>query len=138
MRKLPVAKYPNSTAVLFRSLLEMALAHHLDAVNELKVIIEQEREKRAKRGHRLPKDWHPSLRRMMSYLISPKCEIIRNPNIIRVLKKFLSQEDELLSQDSLNFFVHNQFYSPDENSLRRLWNELEGLFQIVLVEPGRG
>lgn len=135
LRTLSVADYPNSTAVLFRSLLEMALSHYLDGVNELRVIIEQEKQKRAKKGQRLPRDWHPTLRQMMNHLVSPKCEVVGNPNIIKVLHKFLSEKDELLSQDSLNFFVHNPFYSPNEDSLRRLWNQLEGLFQIILVEP---
>ena len=73
---------------------------------------------------------------MISHLVSPKCEIIRNPNIIKVLKRFLCEKDELLSKDTLDFFVHNEFYSPTEESLRRLWSQLEGLFQIILVEPG--
>lgn len=136
LRTLSVARYPNSTAVLFRSLLEMALSHYLHAVKELNVIIEQQREKKARKKQKLRKDWHPTLRQMISHLVSPKCEIIRNPNIIRVLNRFLSEKNELLSKDTLDFFVHNEFYSPTEESLRRLWSQLEGLFQIILVEPG--
>ncbi len=135
LRTLQVAKYPNSTAVLFRSLLEMALSHYLDAVNELNVIIEEKKEKRSIKGQKVSKDWHPTLRQMLNHLASPKCKIITNPNIIKVLNKFLSERDELLSHDSLNYFVHNQFYSPNEESLRRFWSQLEGLFQILLVEP---
>ena len=135
LKILPTAKYPNATAVLFRSLLEMTLSHYLYSSGDLAVIIEDERQKLDKENKKLNKNWHPSLRRMLTHLINPRCNVITNPNIISVLKKFLSERDELLSQDSLNYFVHNPFYSPNEESLRRFWSQLEGLFQIILVEP---
>lgn len=135
LKTLPVAKYPNATAVLFRSLLEMSLSHYLGGSGELNVMIEDERQKREKRNQTLESDWQPSLKRMLTHLTSQTCKIIQNPNLIKVLKKFTSEKEELLSHDSLNYFVHNQFYSPNEQSLRRFWGQLEGLFQIILVEP---
>jgi len=67
---------------------------------------------------------------------TPNCNIIKNnPNLLKTLKKFISQKDELFSHDSLNFFVHNQYYPPNEDMLRSFWGQLEGLFQIILVEP---
>ncbi len=135
LKTLPVAKYPNAAAVLFRSLLEMALSYYLAGSGELNVIIEDERQKRNKKGQTLENDWQPSLKRMLTHLTGQTCKIIQNPNIIKVLKKFISEREELLSQDSLNYFVHNPFYSPNEESLRRFWGQLEGLFQIILVDP---
>lgn len=134
LKTLPVAKYPNATAVLFRSLLEMSLCHYLEARGEIKAI-KEEKAKRAKNDKYLKKDWQPTLNDMLGHLVSPKCKIIMNPNIIKVINKFLSEKDELLSHDSLNYFVHNQFYSPNEETLRRFWMQLEGLFQIILIEP---
>ena len=135
LRTLPVAKYPNATAVLFRSLLEMALSYYLEVSGELYNIIDEEKEKITKGGGKMKKDWHPSLKRMLRHITSPKCNLIQNPNMKRALDKFTNQKDEFLSHDDLNFFVHNQYYSPNEEVLRNLWGQLEGLFQIVLVEP---
>ena len=69
LRTLPVYKYPNATAVLFRSLLEMALSHYLDVSGDLYTIIEEEKQEIAKKGRTLKKDWHPSLR-LHAYLPS--------------------------------------------------------------------
>ena len=135
LRTLPVAKYPNATAVLFRSLLEMALSHYLEVSGELYNIIDEEKQKLAREGKKIRKDWHPSLKRMLRHVTSPKCNLIQNPNMKRALDKFTNQKDEFLSHDDLNFFVHNQYYSPNEEILRNFWGQLEGLFQIILVEP---
>ena len=135
LRTLKVAKYPNATAVLFRSLLEMALSHYLHASEDLYVIIEEEKRELEKRNKPLKKGWHPGLKRMLTYITSSKCNIIQNPNMKRVLEKFTRQKEEFLSQDDLNYFVHNQYYAPNEEVLRGFWGQLEGLFQIILVEP---
>ncbi len=136
LRTLPVAKYPNAVSVLFRSLLEMNLAYYLHITGELSVLIDNEKEKRRKKNQNLSKDWHPTLSEMLKHVLKPECKIIKNPNLLRVIRKFISEKNELLSQDNLNYFVHNQYYSPNEELLRRFWTQLEGLFQIILVEPG--
>lgn len=135
LRKLPVAKYPNATAVLFRSLLEMALSHYLDASGDLYVIIDDEKRRLVKINKPLKRNWHPSLKRMLRHLTGQKCNIIQNPNMKNALGKFTNKANELLSHDDLNFFVHNQYYAPNEESLRGYWGQLEDLFQIILVEP---
>lgn len=135
LRTLPVAKYPNATAVLFRSLLEMALSHYLHACGDLYIIIDEEKQKFAKDNKKLKKDWHPSLKRMLTHITGPRCNVIQNPNMKRSLEKFTNKKDEFLSQDDLNYFVHNQYYAPSEEVLRGFWGQLEPLFQIILVEP---
>ena len=135
LRTLQVAKYPNATAVLFRSLLEMALSHYLDVSRDLYVIIDDERQRLEKKNQSLKKNWHPSLKRMLTHITGSKCSIIQNPNMKRTLEKFTRQKEEFLSHDDLNYFVHNQYYTPNEEVLRSFWGQLEGLFQIILVEP---
>ena len=114
----------------------MSLAYYLHITGELSVLIDNEKEKRRKKNQNLSKDWHPTLSEMLKHVLKPECKIIKNPNLLRVIRKFISEKNELLSQDNLNYFVHNQYYSPNEELLRRFWTQLEGLFQIILVEPG--
>lgn len=135
LRTLPVGKYPNAVAILLRSLLEMALSHYLDVSGDLYAIIDDERQRLQKKNIPLKKNWHPSLKRMLMHITGPKCNIIQNPNMKSTLEKFTNKKNELLSHDDMNFFVHNQFYAPNEESLRSYWGQLEGLFQILLVEP---
>lgn len=135
LRTIPVAKYPNATAVLFRSLFEMALSHYLHVCGDLYIIIDEEKQRFEKDNKILRRDWHPSLKRMLIHLTSPKCNIIQNPNMKRAIEKFARRKDEFLSHDDLNYFVHNQYYAPNEVVLRGFWSQLEPLFQIILVEP---
>ena len=136
LRTLPVGRYPNATAVLLRSLLEMSLCHHLSLTGDLEAIIQIKKQKLEKTNRTLEKDWQPSLKQMLTHLTTPNCNIIRNnPNLLKTLGKFISQKEELFSHDSMNFFVHNQYYPPNEDGLRVFWGQLEGLFQIILVEP---
>ena len=41
----------------------------------------------------------------------------------------------LLSIDTLNLFAHNEHFHPNEDTLRNFWPPLQGLFEIILVEP---
>jgi hypothetical protein len=135
LKKLSVAQYPNAVALMFRSLLEMSLGYYLDRTGHLAKLTNKEREKRAKKGKDLPRDWHPTLTEMLQYTVDKDTDIIRNGNLLKALRKLISQKHELISIDSLNLFVHNQHFYPNEDGLRDFWTQLQGLFEIVLVEP---
>lgn len=135
LAKLPVGRYPNAVALMFRSLLEMSLGYHLDRTGHLSVLVDKERERREKKGGVLPRTWHPTLTQMLQYLVADDDGIISNPNLTRALQKLISDKDSLLSIDTLNLFVHNQHFYPNEDGLRAFWPQLQGLFEIILVEP---
>lgn len=136
LKKLPIAIYPNAVALMFRSLLEMSLGYYLEKTGHLIKLTEKERLKRESKGNTLPRDWHPSLKDMLKYVVDKDTDIISNGNLLQALRKLLSQEKDLLSVDTLNLFVHNQHFYPNEVDLRAFWPPLQGLFEIILVEPG--
>ncbi|MBW1677882.1 MAG: hypothetical protein JRJ13_14465 [Deltaproteobacteria bacterium] len=135
LKKLPVAQYPNAVGLMFRSLLEISLGYYLDRTGHLEKMRSTEEAKRKKKNQNLPRDWHPTLSEMLRYIVNKDTDIIRNGNLLKALRKLIDQKHELLSIDSLNLFVHNQHFYPNEDILRRFWQQLEGLFQIILVEP---
>jgi len=135
LKKLRVAQYPNAVGLMFRSLLEMSLGYYLDRTGHLVKITEKEREKREKKGNILPNDWHPGLREMFQYVTDKNTNIISNGNLLKALRTLINQKDNLLSIDTLNLFVHNQHFHPNEDTLRSFWSQLQGLFEITLVEP---
>ncbi len=135
LKKLPVAQCPNAVALMFRSLLEMSLGYYLDRTGHLIKITEKERQKRESKGNVLPSDWHPKLTEMLKYVVDKDTDIISNGNLLQALRKLISQKNTLLSIDTLNLFVHNQHFYPNENTLRPFWPQLQGLFEIILVEP---
>jgi hypothetical protein len=130
--ELPVAKYPNAVGLMFRSLLEMALSYHIYRTGHLDIMRDAEKQKR---NGKLPNKWHPTLHEMLVYVARPDSDIIRNSNITGAINKLISQKDSILSIDSLNLFVHNEHFHPTEEILRAFWPQLQGLFEIILVEP---
>lgn len=135
LKKLPIAQYPNAVALMFRSLLEMSLGYYLDRTGHLTKLTGKTRAIREKKGHTLPRDWHPTLSEMLQYVVEKDTDIISNGNLLKALNKLVSQKKELLSIDTLNLFVHNQHFYPNEDDLRDFWSQLRGLFEIILVEP---
>ncbi|RMH34192.1 MAG: hypothetical protein D6694_15355 [Gammaproteobacteria bacterium] len=135
LKKLPVSQYPNAVGLMFRSLLEMSLGYYLERTGHLYKMRRLEKERRKSRKQNLPRDWHPTLYEMLKYIVNDDANLIKNGNLLKVLRKLIVQKNELLSIDSLNLFVHNQHFYPNEDILRNFWQQLEGLFQIILVEP---
>ncbi len=134
LKKLHVAQYPNAVALMFRSLLEMSLGYYLDRTGHLVKITELERAKRQGKKSYLPDEWHPTLIQMLQYTLD-NTNIINNANLRKALHKLIAQKQDLLSIDTLNLFVHNQHFYPNEDTLRNFWLQLQGLFEIILIEP---
>jgi hypothetical protein len=135
LKKLPVAQYPNAVGLMFRSLIEMSLGYYLDRTGHLAKIKEKEQGKREKKRTFLPSNWHPTLSEMFKYVVAKDTNIISNGNLLQALRKLIAQKNALISIDTLNLFVHNQHFYPNEDNLRGFWPQLQGLFEIILVEP---
>ena len=135
LTRLRVVQFPNAVSLMLRSLLEMSLSYYIHRTGHLVRLLETERKKCSSRGEKLRRDWSPPLRQMLSYVVNDPAGVISNPKLVRALNKLLSDKRDPLSLDSLNLYVHNEFVSPDEATLRRFWTQLQGLFEITLVEP---
>lgn len=132
LKRLDVALFPNAVGLMFRSLLEMSLGYYLDRTGHLQTITDRHK---AKTKDRVPRDWHPGLPHMLNYVVAEDTDISTNPNLLKTLRKLNSQKAELISIDSLNLFVHNQHFLPTLETLRAFWSQLQGLFEITLIEP---
>lgn len=131
LRKLRVGQFPNAVALMLRSLLEMGLGYYLHRTGHLAKLVAESKLKQPA----LRDDWNPSLKEMLHYTTREGVGIVANANLLKALRKMLSEKDKLLSVDTLNLFVHNEHFCPTEDDLRKLWQTLEALFQIILVEP---
>ncbi len=60
LKKLPVAQYPNATAILLRGLLEMSLSYYLNRTGHLDKMIEAAKKKAEKKGQTFPKTFNPT------------------------------------------------------------------------------
>jgi hypothetical protein len=132
---LKVAQFPNAVSLMLRSLVELSLSYYLSQTGHMQSLVDKRRGDAKAKDQALPRDWHPTLKQMLAYVVAEADGIVRNPNVLKALRKLLSDKDALLSVDSLDLYVHNPYVPPDEAALRRFWGELEGLLQITLVEP---
>lgn len=130
LKKLNVLTQPNSTGVMLRVLLDMSVGYHLERVGLMDALLMKHRTGKSMKK----KDWYPSLKQMLGYLISDEVEINLNPMTIKAVNKLLN-DTNLFSTDTLDFYVHNRKYIPTEDQLRSFWVSLEEIFQLVLVEP---
>ena len=130
LKKLRVELYPNAVAMLLRTLVEMSLANYLDKSGKLAVL-----SKKVQTKGRKPKDWHPTLKQMMNYIIQDDADMKLNPNAMKSLKKLTSDEESMFAVDTLDYFVHNSFYHPTEAQLRGFWAALEPVLRVTLIEP---
>jgi hypothetical protein len=135
LQTLPVARYPNAVALMFRGLLEMSLGHYLEQTGHMSKLTQNLRQARENRNNKLPADYHPTVKEMLKYVVAKDTNIITNGNLLQALNKFISQKDKLFSIDTLHLFAHNEYFPPSEADLRGFWEQLRPLFEIVLVEP---
>jgi hypothetical protein len=130
LKRLSVADYPNTTAVMFRVLLDVLVSHFMDSTGRTQVILERERRKNNKRL-----DWYPTLRQLLKeYLYDPNQSFSINPQARKVMQKMVEDDDHLFSINHMDQFVHNKFAAPTEAQLRKFWAAWEEFIKHLLVE----
>lgn len=126
LKKLKVKDFKNSSAIMLRVLLELSLSRYMDETGHSKTLIEKHRTK-----HGRAKDWAPTLKQMLSHMVNEVPNI--DPLVIKAVNKLLN-DNNIISADTLDFFVHNRRYSPTEDQLRQFWGALETVFHLTLTE----
>ncbi len=141
LRALQVYRFPNAVALMFRSLLEMSLRYHLKKTGHLRAMRQAETEKLVKnalaksvRPQKLPPTY-PTLKQMLDYISQPDKGVLEDPKLRRSIQKLAGEKDSLITLDSLHAFVHSEQFYPTEEILRRFWNQLADLFEMILAEP---
>lgn len=130
VKKLRVETFRNSTAIMFRALLEMCVSYYLDETGKINELLARHRKKGKK-----PADWYPTLRQMLNYVLHDDPDISLSPLTLKALRKHVTDNESFFSIDSLDSFVHNRRFNPSEEHLRGLWDQFEELFLLLLKEP---
>jgi hypothetical protein len=130
LRRLKTDSFPNACAVLTRVLLELAVGEYLEATKEIKPLLDK-----AKRDGK-PHGWYPTLKQMMGALL--KLDAVKTSMRTLAWKKInrlVASKDSLLSLESMDAFVHNNFDNPSPRELASLASALEGLMVVILQPP---
>jgi len=93
-----------------------------------KIVTEKHRTKHGK-----GRDWAPTLKQMLSHMVNEIPSVDIDPLVVKAVNKLLN-DNNIISADTLDFFVHNRRYSPTEDQLRQFWVALETVFNLTLTE----
>lgn len=127
LKGLTLVKFPNSSGVMLRILLEQAVGHFLEASGKLDAILARGRKENKS------KEWYPTLRQLLVELLA--LDGLKLSPLARKAVNKVMRPDSIISVDSMDQYVHNRYTHPTAAELRAFWEALEPVFAIVLHEP---
>lgn len=129
LKGLDPARFSNAHAVLLRMLLEFGVSHYLTKTGLIEPLLERGRKKTGR------DDWAPTLTQMLRELLKDRALTMRPQARKAVVRLVNDDRQSVISVDTLDGFVHNNFEWPDERELVRLWRAMEEILVLVLREP---
>ncbi len=129
LTRLSPAGYPNASAILLRSLLELSVSYYLTKVGEIDKMRDELKAEFKLKSKSLPRHWVPTLKEMLVWIAKHE-NIIKNSKIKRPLNKII--QDHLFD---FNLFTHFETYNTTEDKLREIWSNIEEFMKIILTEP---
>jgi hypothetical protein len=129
LRRLHLEKFPNASAVLLRTLIDLCVTNFLERTKEMKTLLAHHQTKNNKQ-----KDWAPSLHQMLDHLLH-KMDCGLEGQALTALRTFHSSKRTVLCLDGLDKFTHNKYLTPQPDELKNIWTIVEPLMEIILVDP---
>ena len=96
LKRLRVANFPNATAVMLRTFLEMCVSHYIDKTKKTGELLAPHK----KKGK--PADWYPSLRQQLEFLLTlDAVDFPISPLGRKSMRKVLSDKDSPIRLEHL-------------------------------------
>jgi len=128
VKKLSPRSYPNASAMSLRMLIELCTYEYLKNLGGL---AEWKEELKAKgKPSKELKEWVPTLKEMLNRIIFKK--LVDDPQVLKALRIYIKEDSTKPILLSLNQFVHNTTWHPNEDRLRSIWRDLEEYMKIIL------
>lgn len=131
LKKLDAVKQRNSSGVMIRVLLDVALwCFYKDNNLEKRLLDHCDKDgKRRKRN----KDWTPSLRQLISYGVEKRLFPGMPADGYKSLRTLLARDHNWIATiDTLNEYTHNPQVQPTEAEIRAVWERAEPMLEIIL------
>ena len=131
LKKLDAANQRNSSGVMLRVLLDVALwcfykARHLETG-----LLDYYDKDGKRRGHNL--DWTPSLRQLISYGVEKRVFPGMPADGYKSVRMLLARDHNWIATiDTLNEYTHNPQVQPTEMEIRAVWERAEPMLEIIL------
>lgn len=130
LKGMKVEGYENSTGVMLRIFVELALSNYLEKTTKIKPLLDAANKKNK------PKDWTPTFRQMLTFLLKDadvQQAITRSAQ--KALARASTNDNHPMSLDSMDQFVHNRLEVPTAKELRNFWAQFEELLVLLMIEP---
>ncbi len=131
LKSMKIVDQRNSTGVMLRVLIDIALWDFIKSEGLVKVVCDHFDSKRKNRKRN--KDWTPSLRELISYAVDKKIFRGLAANDYKSVRSLVSRDtDYFITIEGFNAFTHNPSVTPTEGDLRALWQRAEPMLEIIL------
>lgn len=131
LRAMHISAQRNSTSVMLRVLLDIALWHFLDTEHHTQAICTHFDKDGNKRKYN--PNWTPPLRDLISYAVDHTLFAGIDASGYKSVRTLVAKDaDYFITIDGFNAFTHNHYVTPTEGDLRALWQRAEPMLNIIL------
>jgi hypothetical protein len=131
LKAISISGQRNSTGVMLRVLLDIALWSFFKDVGHVKAVLAHYDSNGKKRGYN--PEWTPSLRDLISYAVENHLFPAMTPDGYKAVRSLASKDASyFITIDGFNEFTHNPSVTPTEGDLRALWQRAEPMLAIIL------
>lgn len=121
-QKMCVGAYPNASALLLRTILDLTVQKIYDINGATNEILE-------KSGRTI------GLTKRLNILHSHHPDWFENQTICKKIQRFVAKDSEsFVHIETLNDYVHGNYGRPTKEDLRNFWSQIEPLIGMILVE----
>lgn len=131
LKSMKIAEHRNSTGVMLRVLLDIALWYYLEKEGHADAACDcfDPTGKRRKYNS----DWTPNLRDLISYAVENRAIRGMPAKGYSSIKTLTSRDaNYFITIEAFNDFTHHPYVTPTEGDLRALWQRAEPMLEIIL------
>jgi hypothetical protein len=131
LKSMRIAEQRNSTGVMLRVLLDIALWHFLDSERHTQSVCSHFDKDGKKKKY--DANWTPPLRDLISYAVEHTLFPGMDASGYKSVRTLVARDaDYFITIEGFNAFTHNPYVTPTEGDLRALWQRAEPMLEIIL------
>ncbi len=128
---MKIVEQRNSTGVMLRVLLDIALWDFLERQGHVKAACNHFDSAGKRRSHN--PDWTPPLRDLISFCVDKRLFPGMTAASYKSVRSLASKDcGYFITIEGFNSFTHNPNITPTEGDLRALWQRAEPMLEIIL------
>ncbi|KIX15669.1 hypothetical protein [Dethiosulfatarculus sandiegensis] len=131
LKSIKIESHPNSTGVMLRVLLDIALWTFItEYKHDTKACDFADKNGKQRRNN---PQWTPPIKKLISYSVKNRIFSGMSADGYKALGSLAAGDaDYFITIEGFNAFTHNPFVTPTESDIRKLWERAEPMLEIIL------